>query len=112
MTEGAVQAKKLEPYANRLKRFAFPTALVTSIITYLVIYPNIYFCLSVFFGLLAIAIDEYWQTTKILKNDAKLTKLKSITGKREASVFVNGGVFREIKQMLIILAVVGVWFYF
>ncbi|MDT0593542.1 hypothetical protein [Glaciecola petra] len=112
MTEGELQAEKLEQYKNRIKKYAFPIAFISLLIVYFTINPSVYFCLAVFIGLLIVAIDEYWQAAKILNNEEKLSKLKAFTGRREAAVFINGGIVRELKHMLIVGALIAIWFYF
>ena len=112
MTEGELQAEKLEPYANNIKKYAFPLACVIAPVTYFTVNPNIYFCVAVFMGLLIIAFDEYWQATKLLADEDRLVKLKAITSTRKAAVFVNGGIIRELKHGLLLLAIIVMWIYF
>ena len=112
MTEGELQASKLERTAKRIKMFALPLAACFSIASFFLIVPKISFSLLIFLLLVVFAFDFYWNINKILTSPTKLNQLKSIETKRKAAVFVNGGFVRELKHILIFtLAVIG-WLYF
>ena len=112
MTEGELQASKIEAKAKRIKLFALPLAVCVSIASFFLIVPKISFSVLVFVLLISFAFNDYWKLNKILKSPVKLNELKSIETKRKAAVFVNGGFIRELKHMLLIAVAVVGWLYF
>lgn len=109
MTEGELQASKIEEQAKRIKLFALPLAVCASIANFFLIVPKVSFSLLVFVLLIIVAFDDYRKLNKIIKSPAKLNELKSIETKRKAAVFVNGGFAHEMKHILLITVAVIAW---
>jgi hypothetical protein len=90
-----------------IKKVAAPGALLGAICSYFLIANSLSFALIVCLLLLLTGADEYWRARKILESSKRLDELSEIEGKREAHVFVYGGLLRELKYLVVItLAVV------
>ena len=111
MTYGEIQEKRLEVVLRRITIFAIPIALLASIGSYLLIVESLMFAVIVFILLILTAVDEYWYRLRILNSPEKLEELKNIEDKRKAAMYVNGGFLRELKQLIVILLIIGAWFY-
>ncbi|WP_025820675.1 hypothetical protein [Shewanella marina] len=111
MTEGAILVKKLKPSMNRIKKFALLGAILGACFSYFVVIQSLTFSLLIFLCLTLIAIDEYYSRYKIIISPEKLKILSQIDSKRKAHIYVNGGIFREFKQLTLIGIVVVSWFY-
>ena len=109
---GEKLAERLAENTGWMKMISIPLALAGAGLAYFVSSNNFTAALVVFLGLLLIAANEYWRAIRILNDPERLEALKRIEDKRQAHIFAYGGIWRELRIMLVIAAIVGYWFFF